>query len=165
MTQLSKEILDKLAEQKRAQNGVSKTPTKPSTPKDSCPTCGARFERERMMHRFDYSITDFLRQNRVAKLDSCILCVEKHVSRAMIYFDELLTAKGSGTSTGTASVNIPMNHLKILGHLGCAIEESEDYTELNTYLIDAERDYRYEGISPDWSTISSLISDVKNAQK
>ena len=52
----------------------------------------------------------------------------------MIYYEELMTAQGSGTADGTASVSVMKNHLKILGHLGCAIEESEDFTELNALL-------------------------------
>ena len=80
-----------------------------------------------MMRRFEDEIGRFLRENRFVKMDSCILCVQKHVSRAMIYYEELMTAQGSGTADGTASVSVMKNHLKILGHLGCAIEESEDY--------------------------------------
>ncbi len=66
----------------------------------------------------------------------------------MIYYEELMTAQGSGTADGTASVSVMKNHLKILGHLGCAIEESEDYPELNAMLIETERKSRYAAQGP-----------------
>jgi hypothetical protein len=127
----------------------------------SCPVCGAKREREHQMRRFNDDILSFMRDVSIVSLDSCILCVQKHVARAMVYYEELLTARESGMTDGTASVNVKLNHLKILGHLGCAIEESTDYTELNQFLITQERAYRYEGISPDWVKIAELIKDVE----
>lgn len=132
---------------------------------DRCPTCLARFKREDFMRHFYGEFAAFLRQNRSVKLDSCIFCVEKHVSRAMIYYDELLSAKESGMPDGTASVSIFKNHLKILGHLGCAIEESEEYEALNECLLQSERSYRYEGIEPDWNNIANLVLQVKENLK
>lgn len=129
----------------------------------SCPVCGAKRERETHMRRFNDSIIDVLRNVTVASLDSCILCVQKHVSRAMVYYEEMLTATDSGTLDGTASVNVKMNHLKVLGHLGCAIEESTEYIDLNAMLIKHERAYRYEGISPDWPAIAAEIEKVENS--
>ena len=117
-----------------------------------------------MMRLFEDEIGRFLRENRFVKMDSCILCVQKHVSRAMIYYEELMTAQGSGTADGTASVSVMKNHLKILGHLGCAIEESEDYPELNAMLIETERNYRYEGLGPDWGKIMEKLRDSEIAR-
>ena len=76
-----------------------------------------------------------------------------------------MTAQGSGTADGTASVSVMKNHLKILGHLGCAIEESEDYPELNTLLIETERNYRYEGLGPDCGKISDQLKVVSDQLK
>ena len=131
------------------------------TERNICPSCEARNNRESVMFEFHRDILSFLRANRQAKLDSCIKCVEKHVSRAMTYAAELLTANGSGMADGTARVNVYLDYLKVLGHLGCAIEESEDFTELHSELIKAERLYRYEGIEPDWSALSESIKMYK----
>lgn len=128
---------------------------------EKCPTCGARMARESRMRRFNEDLSDFIRSNRIAKLDSCIQCVRKHVARAMVYHDEITRASGSGMKDGTASINVPINHLKIIGHLGCAIEESDDYPELNALLTSAERAYRYEGLEPDWDKIAEIISITK----
>ena len=129
----------------------------------SCPVCGASRRREEHMRRFHDDIIDTLRSVTVVSLDSCILCVQKHVSRAMVYYEEMLTATDSGTPDGTASVNLKVNHLKVLGHLGCAIEESTEYRELNELLIKHERAYRYEGISPDWPLIATEIEKVEKS--
>lgn len=126
-----------------------------------CPVCGARRERERTMQRFEQDILEYIRSNRLIKRDSCILCVQKHVGRAMEYYNEMLTAKNSGKIDGTAEVNIMLNHLAILGHLGCAIEESDDYFDLQTALLEQERAYRYEGIEPDWRYIAALIVEYE----
>lgn len=130
---------------------------------EQCPVCGAHRQRVSTMDRFTSSFTELLHSVKLVALDSCILCVQKHVSRAMVYYEELLTANNSGTSDGTASVNVKINHLKILGHLGCAIEESEDYTDLHNMLIKHERAYRYEGISPDWQAIAAEIEKVEKS--
>lgn len=126
-----------------------------------CPVCGARRDREQRMSRFESDILNYIRQNRLVKRDSCLLCVQKHVGRAMEYYKEMLTAKGSGTATGEATVNVMLNHLSILGHLGCAIEESDDYAEVQDALIEQERKYRYEGIEPDWRYIAALIVEYE----
>ena len=155
---ITKEALEAKLKQQKAEREAS----------EKCPTCGARRFRENSMRRFEDEIGRFLRENRFVKMDSCILCVEKHVARAMVYYEELMTAKDSGTSDGSASVSVMKNHLKILGHLGCAIEESEDFTELNDLLIQTERNYRYEGLGPDWEKILDFLSKeetLKNTEK
>lgn len=132
---------------------------------NSCPVCAARKNREQIIHRFENDIIQMLHSVSLVSLDSCILCVQKHISRAMTYYEEMLTASNSGMSDGTASVNMKINHLKVLGHLGCAIEESDDFTELHQLLIDYERAYRYEGISPDWKKLAAEIVKVEESQK
>lgn len=126
-----------------------------------CPVCGARRERERTMSRFEHDILSFLRDNRLVKRDSCILCVQKHIGKAMQYYNEMLTAKDSGKADGTAAVNVKLNHLAIIGELGCAIDESDQYAELQTAILEQERQYRYEGIEPNWTYIASLIVEYE----
>lgn len=132
---------------------------------NSCPVCAARKNREQIIHRFENDIIQMLHSVSLVSLDSCILCVQKHISRAMTYYEEMLTAANSGMADGTASVNMKINHLKVLGHLGCAIEESDDFTELHKLLIDYERAYRYEAISPDWKKLAEEIVKVEESQK
>lgn len=126
-----------------------------------CPVCGARREREQRMSRFESDIIDFLRSQRFVKLDSCIICVQKHVGTAMQYHAELLKAKNSGKGDGTAAINVKRNHLKIIGELNCAIDESAEYTDLHTALIAQERQYRYEGIEPNWDALAGLIVEYE----
>ena len=99
-----------------------------------------------------------------AASDSCILCVEKHVGRAIVLWEELLSATGSGTKEGEASVNVYRNHIKIIGHLGNAYDESADFVELHEMLKEAERNYRYEGIVPNWEVILKDMERVKSQQ-
>ena len=123
----------------------------------NCPVCGARRERERTMSKFENEIIDYLKRNRFVRFDSCIVCVQKHVGCAIQYYAEMLKASNSGMSDSTAKIDIKRNHLKVIGELGCAIDESTEYTELHTALIAEERKYRYEGIEPDWEYIIALI--------
>ena len=129
-----------------------------------CPTCGAIRERVRHMGRFEDEIVRWLRETNAAASDSCILCVEKHVSRAIVLWEELLSATGSGTKEGEASVNVYRNHIKIIGHLGNAYDESADFVELHEMLKEAERNYRYEGIVPNWEVILKEMERVKSQQ-
>lgn len=129
----------------------------------NCPVCQARKNREQVLHRFNDDIMHTFRDVSIVSLDSCILCVQKHVSRAMVYYEEMLTAGGSGTADGTAAVNVKINHLKVLGHLGCAIEESDEYAELHDLLIQTERAYRYEALGPNWQKIAEKITEVEKS--
>lgn len=128
-----------------------------------CSVCGARRERERVMSRFEADIVTHLRNQRFIRLDSCITCVQKHVGTAMQYYAEMLKAIDSGKPDGTARIDIKRNHLKVIGELNCAIDESAEYTDLQTALISAERAYRYEGIEPEWDTIAALIIEYEDA--
>ena len=124
---------------------------------EKCPTCGARRYDEMTMHRFHAGIVDFLRERRVVKYDSCILCVKKHIGCAMTLHDEMMNAKGSGNAEGTAKVNLWMDELKLIGNLQAAMDESEDFPELHEQIKVDERAYRYEGIGPNWQKIAELI--------
>ncbi len=119
-----------------------------------CPTCGAR----RQMEHFNDRIVDFLRQNHITRRDSCILCVEKHIGYAKALYRELLTlnrdVKGS----------IELNHLEIIGELRAATEEAQEYAELFAFLLDTERQYRYEGLEPDWNAIANHILKIKEQE-
>jgi hypothetical protein len=79
----------------------------------------------------------------------------------MEYYKEMLTAKDSGKADGTAAVNIKLNHLAIIGELGCAIDEADEFSDLQTAIQDQERAYRYEGIEPDWEYIAALIVEYE----
>ena len=129
--------------------------------RNACPTCGAIRERMRHMERFEDEIVRWLRETNAAASDSCILCVEKHVSRALVLWEELLSAAGSGAKDGSAAVNVYRNHIKIIGHLGNAYDESADFPELHELLKAAERNYRYEGIAPDWPALLAEMEAVK----
>ena len=126
-----------------------------------CPTCGAIRERVGRMTRFEDEIVRWLRETNAAASDSCILCVEKHVSRALVLWEELLSAACSGAKDGSAAVNVYRNHIKIIGHLGNAYDESADFPELHELLKAAERNYRYEGIAPDWPALLAEMEAVK----
>lgn len=126
-----------------------------------CPTCGAIRERMWRMEHFEDEIVRWLRETNAAASDSCILCVEKHVSRALVLWEELLSAAGSGAKDGSAAVNVYRNHIKIIGHLGNAYDESADFPELHELLKAAERNYRYEGIAPDWAALLTAMEKIK----
>ncbi len=127
-----------------------------------CLICGARRERESMMNRFEDEISRWLRETNASASDSCILCVEKHVGKALVLWDEMITAQGSGNKDGKASVHVYRNHVKIIGHLGNAVDESIEFTELHELLKSSERSYRYEGITPDWDKIIELMEKQKH---
>ena len=131
----------------------------------TCPVCLAKRRADEVVSKINEQLYNIIKYNSIPSMKSCILCVQKHVGRASVYYDELLSAKGSGTADGTASIDVKTNHLKILGHLGCAIEESMDYPNLNAVLVEQERQYRYNGYAPDWRSITEEIIKVENSQK
>ena len=131
----------------------------------SCPVCGALRERERFMRRYEDELSEFLRRNNEVKRDSCIYCVEKHVGKAMVLLDELLSNRPLHTEHGTAEydarIKTELNHLGIIGNLQAATDEAEEWQELHDTLLSAEREYRYHGTVPDWEKISGMIEEVK----
>lgn len=131
----------------------------------SCPVCGALRERERFMRRYEDELSMFLRRNNEVKRDSCIYCVEKHVGKAMVLLDELLSNRPLHAEHGTAEydarIKTELNHLGIIGNLQAATDEAEEWPELHDTLLSAEREYRYHGTVPNWEKISGLIKNVK----
>ena len=131
----------------------------------SCPVCGALRERERFMRRYEDELSMFLRRNNEVKRDSCIYCVEKHVGKAMVLLDELLSNRPLHAEHGSAEydarIKTELNHLGIIGNLQAATDEAEECPELHDTLLSAEREYRYHGIVPDWEKISGMIEEVK----
>ena len=132
----------------------------------SCPVCGALRERERFMRRYEDELSEFLRRNNEVKRDSCIYCVEKHVGKAMVLLDELLSNRPlhveHGTTEYDARIKTELNHLGIIGNLQAATDEAEEWPELHDTLLAAEREYRYRGTMPDWEKISGLIAGQKS---
>ena len=130
-----------------------------------CPVCGALRDRERFMRRYEDELSEFLRRNNEVKRDSCIYCVEKHVGKAMVLLDELLSNRPLHAEHGTAEydarIKTELNHIGILGNLQAATDEAEEWQELHDTLLSAEREYRYHGTVPDWEKISGLIKNVK----
>lgn len=133
---------------------------------NKCPVCGALRERERFMQRYEDELSMFLRRNNEVKRDSCIYCVEKHVGKAMVLLDELLSNRPLHAEHGTAEydarIKTELNHLGIIGNLQAATDEAEEWPVLYDTLLASEREYRYYGTIPDWEKISSLISEQKS---
>ena len=131
----------------------------------NCPTCSALRDRERFMRRYEDELSMFLRRNNEVKRDSCIYCVEKHVGKAMVLLDELLSNRPLHAEHGTAEydarIKTELNHLGIIGNLQAATDEAEEWPELHDTLLAAEREYRYRGTVPDWKAISGMIEEVK----
>ena len=125
---------------------------------EKCPTCGARRYDEMTMQRFHADIVVFLRERRVVKYDSCMICVKGHIGEAMTLYNEIMKAKGSGKAdTQEGKVDIMLNELGIIGNLRAAFKEAEDWPELHEQIKTDERAYRYEGIGPNWTRIAELI--------
>ena len=120
----------------------------------SCPACGAHRDRAMQMGRFEDEIVSWLRTNNVTKRDSCLDCVKKHIGYALALCKESLTlnkdVKGS----------VMLNHLETIGELRAATEEASQYPVLYDYLLDIERQYRYQGTIPNWIETAQKIDDV-----
>lgn len=127
--------------------------------RSTCSECGASRNRSRMMGGFNNQIIEFLEDNNITKRDSCINCVEKHFGYARELYKELLTLKQSATQVRGS---VELNHVEVIGELRAATAESSEYELLYQELLSSERNYRYEGIEPDWIKIAGLIEDVKN---
>lgn len=134
----------------------------------NCPTCAGKGKiKDRSdadavnHHRFGDELLSYLRRNPNFRRESCLLCVEKHISAAMAYQRELLKAQDSGTADGQGEINIYMNFLSVIGELNLAAEEAEEWQELYTMLKAVERTARYEHILPNYAYISAKILEVK----
>jgi hypothetical protein len=134
------------------------------TSRDKCPSCGqARLDAQNTME-LDREVTNWIRNSNSTQLDSCILCVEKHIGRAMVAYDELCSSDNSGTAAGDAAINPYKARILVIGHLGHAIEESYEYAELHSLLQSDERAFRYSCKVPQWAKIVKLIEEEKKNQ-
>lgn len=129
-----------------------------------CPTCGLVNGRSGFMAIYNDKLVELIRANRLEHRESCILCVEKHVGKAKVLLDEILTATGNQDRIDSR-VKIELNYLEVIGNLQAATDEAQDYLDLWSFLLDSERAYRYEGIPPDWERIAELILEQKNIDK
>lgn len=138
----------------------------------NCPTCAGRgtinnteFEKRDpfMRHRFEDEIMRYIRSNPTFSRESCLLCVQKHISSAMQYSSELRTAANSGTVDGKAKVDMFKTFLSICGELNLAAEESEQWEDLHAMLKALERSLRYEHILPNFDVVIQEI--LKIAEK
>ena len=125
----------------------------------ACASCGADRNKIVKMFGFEQTLVRHIRQNRLVKRDSCIQCVEKHIGKALVLYEELLAA------TETNNVNVELNHLEIIGNLQAATDEAEQWTELHNRIDTAEREYRYKGNGPDWVSLAEAIAIVKTEQQ
>lgn len=131
---------------------------------DICPTCGLSKEGLARAERLETDAVRWLRETNAAAADSCVWCVEKHIGKAMVLWDEITTSGESGMEDGTAVVNVYRNHILVIGNLGAAVDESVEYGELHELLKKTERMYRYYGTAPDWKKILELLETVKGGQ-
>jgi hypothetical protein len=80
---------------------------------------------------------------------SCLECVEKHLGAAFVIASEI--------HDGYAY------HLRFIGHLHEAEEESQELLKLHKMIRSARKSYQQEGIIPDWESLAKIIHEVKNA--
>ena len=121
-----------------------------------CPVCGGERKRMDFMERMEDSLAMFIRENDLAKRESCLFCVKKHVGKALVLFRELENFDPG--KTGKGKINALLNHLEIIGNLQAAADEAAQYPELYTLLLESERSYRYEGLPPDWEKIAEITA-------
>lgn len=131
---------------------------------DICPTCGKSASGMMRAERLETEAIKWLRETNAVAADSCVWCVEKHIGKAMVLWDEITTSGESGMKDGTAAVNVYRNHILVIGNLGAAVDESVEYAELHELLKKTERMYRYYGTAPEWEKILELLEKVKNEQ-
>lgn len=122
---------------------------------EKCPVCGGVRKRLDFMCRVEDSLARFIRENDLAKRESCLFCVKKHVGKALALFRELEDFDIS--HEGKGKIHTLLNHLEIIGNLQAASDEAIQYKELWQFLLASERAYRYEGLAPDWEKIALLI--------
>lgn len=125
---------------------------------EKCPVCSARRERAEMMGRNMNEIATFVQwSNGTLAQDSCVLCVEKHVSDARSAMRK--------TREETDETKREILRLDVIGNLREATDEATAFPELHDFLAVSERDYRYNGNAPDWVKVAELIVAAKRAQE
>jgi hypothetical protein len=80
---------------------------------------------------------------------SCLECVEKHLGAAFVIASEI--------HDGYAY------HLRFIGHLYEAEDESQEFLKLHEMIRSARKSYQREGIIPDWEIFAQEIRELKNA--
>jgi len=78
---------------------------------------------------------------------SCITCVEKHLGAAYV----LLTEAREGYAY----------HLRAVGHLFEAEDESQQWPELHAAIRQARKHYQAAEEMPDWNTLEEMVSEVR----
>ena len=134
-----------------------------------CPTCGKGeipVQIDLTMQRgFETELHRYIFQNPDFKTESCFICVEKHVSTARQFEDEMLKAQGSGTSDGKASINIYEKYLSVLGELNLAAREAKEWPELHALIVASERSLRYSKILVNWRAITDKMLAIAEAEQ
>ena len=82
-----------------------------------------------------------------ASRPGCLECVEKHIGAAMVILSEI--------HAGYAY------HLRLIGHLHEAEEESQEWDSLFRLIRKARKRYQTDSIVPDWDIIAQELSNVK----
>jgi len=77
----------------------------------------------------------------------CLECVEKHIGAAMVILSEI----HAGYSY----------HLRLIGHLHEAEEESQEWDSLFRMIRKARKAYQTQQVIPDWETIARELANVK----
>lgn len=134
-----------------------------------CPTCSGSGsitdEREKSHLRiFENELHRYIFQNPDFKTESCFICVEKHISTARQFEDEMLKAQGSGTADGKASINIYEKYLSVLGELNLAAREAKEWPELHALIVASERSLRYSKILVNWKAITDKMLAIAESE-
>ena len=80
---------------------------------------------------------------------SCLECVEKHIGAAMVILSEIHAGY--------------TYHLRLIGHLHEAEEESQDWDSLFRLIRKARKRYQADNIVPDWDIIAQELFNVKGS--
>jgi hypothetical protein len=81
---------------------------------------------------------------------SCLECVEKHLGAAFVIASEIYDGYAY--------------HLRLIGHLHEAEDESQEFLKLHEMIRSARKSYQRDGIIPHWEILAQEISEIKNAR-
>ena len=84
-----------------------------------------------------------------ASRPGCLECVEKHLGAAMVILSEI--------HTGYAY------HLRLIGHLHEAEEESQEWDSLFRLIRKARKRYQTNNVIPDWDSIAQELANIKGS--
>ena len=85
---------------------------------------------------------------KVVSRDSCLECVTKHFSAALVLSSEIFAGYNK-------------YEYLFIGHLHEAHEESQEFPKLYAELVKARREYQRKKIMPDFNKIIEIISETK----